>query len=135
MEPFYMQVMAGLFVCFGKPRNPVLGMIVSGEVEETGSNVTRFKKGDQVFGTTVRGGMSMNFGTYAEYKCMPESCYISHKPSNLSYSEAASIAYGGIMAMWCLDKAGFPRHSEKISQDFCYFVSLFPFIIPASSSP
>jgi NADPH:quinone reductase-like Zn-dependent oxidoreductase len=114
--PLYMQIMAGLFVGFGKPRNPILGMIVSGEVEETGANVTRFKKGDQVFGTTVLGGMNMNFGTYAEYKCLPERSYISHKPSNLNFLETAAIVYGGGMAMWCIDKTGFPRQSEKSAE-------------------
>ena len=114
--PLNMQIMAGLFVGFGKPRNPILGMIVSGEVEETGANVTRFKKGDQVFGITVLGGMNMNFGTYAEYKCLLERSYISHKPSNLNFLETAAIVYGGGMAMWCIDKTGFPHQSEKSAE-------------------
>ena len=111
--PFYMQIMAGLLVGFGKPRNPILGMIISGEVEKAGVHVTRFKKGDLVFGTTVMGGMNMNFGTYAEYKCLPERSYISHKPSNMNFQETAAIVYGGLMALWCLDKTGFPRQFEK----------------------
>jgi NADPH:quinone reductase-like Zn-dependent oxidoreductase len=58
----------------------------------------------------------MNFGTYAEYKCLPERSYISHKPSNLNFIETAAIVYGGGMAMWCIDKTGFPHQSEKSAE-------------------
>lgn len=111
--PFYMRIMAGLSIGFSKPRNPILGMIVSGEVEKTGNNVTRFKKGDQIFGTTVISGTKTNLGTYAEYKCLPEYSYVSHIPSNLDFIGAAAIAYGGSIALWCLDKVKFTRLSAK----------------------
>ncbi|MDR2036498.1 MAG: NAD(P)-dependent alcohol dehydrogenase [Bacteroidales bacterium] len=111
--PFYMRIMAGLFVGFGKPRNPILGMIISGEVEKTGSNVTRFKKGDKIFGTTVISGTKTNLGTYAEYKCLPEQSYVSHIPSNLDFIGAAAIAYGGSIALWCLEKTAFPCQSAE----------------------
>jgi NADPH:quinone reductase-like Zn-dependent oxidoreductase len=115
-----MQIMAGLFVGFGKPRNPILGMIVSGEVEETGANVTRFKKGDQVFGTTVLGGMNMNFGTYAEYKCLPERSYISHKPSNLNFLETAAIVTGVAWLCGVLIKLGSLVNLKKVLKALKY---------------
>ncbi|WP_369403689.1 alcohol dehydrogenase catalytic domain-containing protein [Geofilum rubicundum] len=47
-DPFFVRLIFGLF----KPRQPVLGMTVAGEVEQVGKNVSLFRKGDQVFGST-----------------------------------------------------------------------------------
>src|SRR5512137_1510737 len=58
-----MRIMMGLT----KPRHEILGEVLSGEIEQVGSKVQRFKVGDQVFGLT---GFSL--GAYADYKCMRE---------------------------------------------------------------
>ncbi len=99
--------MLGLFwllarFAFGlnKPNNHVLGSELAGEVEAVGLAVTRFKQGDQVFGYTGQG-----MGAYAEYRCMPETGMVTHKPSNLSYAQAATIPYGAITALNLLKKA------------------------------
>ena len=47
-----------------KPRKQILGLNMSGVVEEVGKKVTLFKTGDQVFGST-----GSVFGAYAEYVC------------------------------------------------------------------
>ena len=77
---------------FVKPRNPILGQELAGEIEAIGNAVTRFRPGDQVF------GMDM-FGAYAEYKCMPENGALAIKPVNLSYKEAASVPNGALTAL------------------------------------
>jgi NADPH:quinone reductase-like Zn-dependent oxidoreductase len=77
---------------FLKPRHPILGQELAGEIESIGSAVTRFKPGDRVFGFDM-------FGAYAEYKCMPEDGALAIKPANMSYEEAASVPNGTLTAL------------------------------------
>ncbi|HLO18502.1 MAG TPA: NAD(P)-dependent alcohol dehydrogenase [Anaerolineales bacterium] len=77
---------------FLKPRHPILGQELAGEIESIGKDVTRFQSGDQVFGFDT-------FGAYAEYKCMPVNGALAIKPVNLSYEEAASIPNGALTAL------------------------------------
>ena len=69
---------ARLFLGVIGPRRKVLGMELAGVIESVGKNVTLFKKGDEVYASTT----SVNFGAYAEYKCMPENGLLAKKPSN-----------------------------------------------------
>lgn len=54
-----------------KPRMPILGMEIAGEVEAAGRKVTKFKTGDQVFGSTYK----QKFGGYADERCFRGSRY------------------------------------------------------------
>jgi NADPH:quinone reductase-like Zn-dependent oxidoreductase len=111
--PPVMGIMMGIAIGFTKPRNPILGLILAGEIESTGKNVKRFKKGDQVYGVTLKTGMQPRMGTYAEYKCLPEDSFLILKPSNITYKEAAAIPYGGSIALYFLRRANI-QNGQKI---------------------
>ncbi|MBI5490123.1 MAG: NAD(P)-dependent alcohol dehydrogenase [Deltaproteobacteria bacterium] len=91
---------AGLVLGFTRPRQPILGSELSGEIESVGGAVTRFKAGDQVFAFT---GVGM--GCYVEYKCLPEDRVVL-KPPSLEFEEAAALSFGGTTALGFLRKAG-----------------------------
>ena len=94
-------LLARLYLGIFRPRRPILGMELAGEIEAVGKNVTRFQPGDPVFASTFE----TNFGGYAEYKCFPETGLLASKPVNLSFGEAAAAVGGGVTALRCLRRA------------------------------
>jgi NADPH:quinone reductase-like Zn-dependent oxidoreductase len=84
-----------------RPRRPVLGTELAGEIVAIGEDVRRFRVGDQVFAATGGG-----FGAHAEYVCLPEDGALAPKPTNLTYAEAAAICEGGQTALPFLRDTG-----------------------------
>jgi len=91
-----------------RPKKQVLGGYFAGEVETVGKDVLKFKKGDQVFGTT-----NLRFGAYGEYVCLPANYTIVPKPHNMSFEEAAAVPLGGLNALHFMRKANI-RKGEKV---------------------
>lgn len=99
-----------LRIYFGiiKPRINIFGQELSGKIESVGKEVTEFKKGDSVFGST-----QLRLGAYAEYICLPSKYAITIKPDNMSFEQAATLPTGGLNALHFIRKANI-RKGEKV---------------------
>ena len=91
-----------------RPRQPILGSELAGVVEAVGPAVSEFAVGDAVFGLT-----GIRFGAHAEYTCMRESARLAHKPTGMSFEEAAAVCDGAMNALWCL-RGGDLRKGQKV---------------------
>ena len=78
------------------PLPATLGADVSGTVEEVGSSVTRFKRGDEVYAS-----LGLEGGGYAEYAVAPETI-VAEKPSTLDHLRAAAVPVVGLTAWQAL---------------------------------
>jgi len=83
------------------PRRRILGLVLAGDVETIGPDVSKYKPGDRVYAMTM-----LRFGGYGQYACVGEENLVSLMPSSLSYADAASIPYGGLLALHFLQKGG-----------------------------
>lgn len=100
-----------LFLGLKKPRKRfrIPGIELAGEVEAVGSNVTRFKVGDSIFGATT-----WRMSCCAEYTCLPEKIALAHKPDNLTYEEAAAVGDGALTALHFLKGIAHIQRGQKI---------------------
>jgi 2-desacetyl-2-hydroxyethyl bacteriochlorophyllide A dehydrogenase len=87
----------------------ILGFDVAGEVVEVGTNVTNFKTGDAVYAylDPVPGS------AYAEYAAVSER-FVSLKPSNLSYEQAAVVPLAATTALQALRDTGEIKKGQKV---------------------
>ena len=96
--------MGRAFFGFTRPRQPVLGTELAGDVEAVGRDVTRFKAGDRVFAFT-----DVKMGAHVEYKCVAENGNVERIPQNVSYETAAALSFGGMTALGALRRANLQR--------------------------
>jgi NADPH:quinone reductase-like Zn-dependent oxidoreductase len=103
-DPFLWRLMAGL----RRPKHRILGGELAGQVEAVGAAVSEFAVGDHVFGTS-----GPRLGAHAEFICRRESGLIAHKPTGMTFEEAAAVPDGALSALACLRKAGL-REGQRI---------------------
>jgi NADPH:quinone reductase-like Zn-dependent oxidoreductase len=75
------------------PAHRVLGSDIAGRVTAVGSQVTRFRVGDEVYGDNLR-----LMGGFAEYAVAPEAS-LARKPQQLSFAEASTLPQAGAIAL------------------------------------
>ena len=93
-EPFLVRLMGfGLL----KPKHQILGADMAGRIEAIGKDVTRFKVGDEVFGSSM--------GGFAEYARIRESQAVS-KPTSMTFEQAAAVPVASLTALQALRDHG-----------------------------
>ena len=98
---------ARLFSGVLRPRNPVPGLAFAGEVENVGARVTRFERGDRVFGS------AMTAGGHAERVRVRQDAVVTHLPDELTWAEGLG-AEGSHTALWFLREVAGVRSSDRV---------------------
>ena len=108
VNPVDWKIREGLLDGFLPHQFPLIpGWDMAGVVEAVGHSARRFAKGDEVYGYCRR--PVVQHGTYAEFIAVPES-YLTLRPRNLSFEEAAAIPLAALTAYQSLfDAAGLKR--------------------------
>ncbi len=88
-----------------RPKTRVRGSDVAGRVEAVGKNVTRFRPGDEVFGTCQ--------GSFAEYACARQ-VNLAPKPANLTFEQAAAVPVSASTALQGLRDVGSLKPGQKV---------------------
>jgi NADPH:quinone reductase-like Zn-dependent oxidoreductase len=88
-----------------RPRRQVVGQDVAGIVESVGSDVVRFVPGDEVFAQAD--------GAFAEYVCVREDL-LEHKPTGLTFHEAAAVPLSANTALLALLEVGDLRAGQSL---------------------
>ena len=89
-----------------RPKQTSVGVDFAGGVEAVGSNVKRFKPGDEVFGARA--------GAFAEYVCIPDGKPILLKPANVTFEEAAAVPVAAVTALQALRDRGHVQAGQSV---------------------
>jgi NADPH:quinone reductase-like Zn-dependent oxidoreductase len=102
-EPYLIRAMG-----FGlrTPKVKVRGRDVAGVVAAAGARVTRFRAGDQVYGTCES-------GSFAEYAAAPEQ-RLAAKPASLSFEQAAAVPISGVTALQAVRDSGRVQPEQQV---------------------
>ncbi len=100
-EPLVMRMMTGLL----RPHYGVPGFDLAGQVAAVGKSVTRFKPGDEVFGSSK--------GSCAEYVKAKEN-HLAPRPANLTLAQAAALPTAGLAALHGLRDVGKLQTGQKV---------------------
>lgn len=87
-------------------RRDVLGTDFAGTVESVGRKVTRFRPGDEVFGGA--------HGAFAEYVSIAETEGLAHKPANITFEQAGTVAVAALTALQAIRDHGQVKPGHRV---------------------
>ena len=88
VNPLDIKIRAGAAAHARHPLPAILGLDLAGTIEATGEGVTRFRRGDQVYGMT--GGVGGHQGSLAEFAAV-DADLLALKPASVTMREAAAL--------------------------------------------
>jgi NADPH:quinone reductase-like Zn-dependent oxidoreductase len=91
------------------PRQPVLGIELSGVVAAVGAGVSRFRVGDPVIAY-----LDMSMGAHAQYVTIAETGNVIAKPEHLDFEQAAALCFGGLTALHFLVTTARVQSGERV---------------------
>lgn len=107
--PLLLIPMVKLIFGFKGPRNQIRGISGSGVVSEIGSNIKEYKVGDKIyFINTIKAGC------LAEYVVLNNKSIISKIPDNLSFNEAAPLAFGAMSALHFINESTIQKGDQVL---------------------
>lgn len=102
-----MKLAMRLLLGWNAPRQPILGTVFAGIVDET--NTDFYKNGDRVFGYTS----GVSYGCHAEFVSVKADGAVAIMPENSTFEEAVSLIFGGTAALYFIGKADYSA-GEKL---------------------
>jgi NADPH:quinone reductase-like Zn-dependent oxidoreductase len=87
------------------PKNPVIGGDLAGVVVAVGSDVTRFRAGDEVYGA--------GRGSFAEFAAASQD-KLARKPAGLTFEQAAAVPVSAVTALQGLTDVGRLQAGQKV---------------------
>lgn len=89
-EPFLIRLMGGI----RRPKQPILGSEIAGEVAAVGGGVSAFQVGDRVMAAT-----GDTYGGHAEYVVLAEDAAVVHMPADATWEQGVALAEGPVTAL------------------------------------
>lgn len=107
--PAFMKPFARVMLGWDRPKNPVFGTSVAGEVAALGEGAGEWKQGDRLMAMT---GFGM--GGHAQYILLKAGACLARMPQKATFEEAAALPFGGTTALYFLSKAGLTNGQQVL---------------------
>jgi NADPH:quinone reductase-like Zn-dependent oxidoreductase len=101
-EPYLMRSQSG----WGTPSDILIGTDFAGTVAAVGRFVTRFKPGDEVFGT--------GDGAFGQYIRSKDDAALALRPADVTVEQAAALPIAGVTALQAVRDVGQLRAGQKV---------------------